>query len=136
MKKSDLRLVIREVVREEVKMELRKYLKEIKMKKINEVKKPKPTKKTIKNYTKNKKLNDLLNETANASDIETMGDGIFTTDSMSDIMSKAYNTRSETTDDSQMISSMGVNPQNVPDHVSGAITRDYSELMKAINKNK
>ena len=136
MKKSDLRLVIREVVREEVKMELRKYLKEIKMKKINEVKESKPTKKIIKNYTKNKKLNDLLNETANAADIETMGDGIFTTDRMSDMMNKAYNTGNGANNDSQMISSMGVNPENVPDHVSGAITRDYGDLMKVINKKK
>jgi len=136
MKKSDLRLIIREVVREEVKMELRKYLKEIKMKKINEVKKSKPIKKIIKNYTKNKKLNDLLNETANAPDTETLGDGIFTTDRMSDILAKTYNTRDETSNDSQMISSMGVNPENVPEHISSALTRDYGDLMKAMDNKK
>ena len=54
MKSSELKVLIREIVREEVKMELRKYLKEYKTKKVKESigikRKPKKIKR-VKQYT-------------------------------------------------------------------------------------
>ena len=74
MKKSEFKTLIREIVREEVKMELRRYLSEFKMKQIKEktIKtKPKKIKTTKQIYTKNKPLNDILNETAMSDEWKT-----------------------------------------------------------------
>ena len=81
-------------------------------------------------------LNNILNETANSDDWETLGGGTFNTDNMNDIISKNYNMDGSQLSDSQMISSMGVDPNTVPDHVADAITKDYSGLMKSMNKKK
>ena len=138
MKSSELKVLIREIVREEVKMELRKYLKEYKTKKVKEsiVTRRKPKKIVKRNYTKDTMLNNILNETANTDDWETLGGGTFNTDNMNDIISKNYNMGGGQLSDNQMISSMGVDPNTVPDHVTDAITKDYSGLMKTMNKKK
>ena len=36
----------------------------------------------------------------------------------------------------QMVESMGVSPETVPDHVTDALTKDYSQLMKTMDKKK
>ena len=62
MTKKDLVKIIREVVRREVKKEVRQiFINENQSKENIELPKPKVTEK--KNYTKNKSLNDVLNET-------------------------------------------------------------------------
>jgi len=138
MKSSELKVLIREIVREEVKMELRKYLKEYKTKKVKESMgvRRKPKKIVKKHYTKDTMLNNILNETANSDDWETLGGGTFNTSNMNDIISKNYNMDGGQLSDAQMISSMGVDPNTVPNHVTDAITKDYSGLMKTINKKK
>ena len=138
MKSSELKVLIREIVREEVKMELRKYLKEYKTKKVKESVniKRKPKKIVKKHYTKDTILNNILNETANSDDWDTLGGGTFNTSNMNDIISKNYNMDGSQLSDDQMISSMGVDPNTVPDHVTDAITKDYSGLMKTMNKKK
>jgi len=138
MKSSELKVFIREIVREEVKMELRKYLKEYKTKKVKEsIGIRKKSKKIVKRrYTKDDMLNNILNETANSDDWEALGGGTFNTSNMNDIISKNYNMDGGQLSDDQMISSMGVDPNTVPDHVTNAITKDYSGLMKTMNKKK
>jgi hypothetical protein len=138
MKSSELKVLIREIVREEVKMELRKYLKEYKTKKVKEsiVARKKPKKIVKRRYTKDATLNNILNETANSDDWETLGGETFSTNNMNDIIGKNYNMGGGQLSDDQMISSMGVDPNTVPDHVTDAITKDYSGIMKSINKKK
>ena len=138
MKSSELKVLIREIVREEVKMELRKYLKEYKTKKVREsIGTKRKSKKIVKrHYTKDTTLNNILNETANSDDWETLGGGTFNTGNMNDIISKNYNMNGGQLSDDQVISSMGVDPNTVPDYVTDAITKDYSGLMKTMNKKK
>ncbi len=136
MKKIELKTMIREIVREEVRMELRTYLKEFKKKQTKLVERPtrkKQIKKSSQNYTNNPMLNEILNETANADDWKTLGDDTFTTSNMSDILNKSYG---GAMNDDQMITSTGANPETVPDHISNALTKDYSKLMKTIEKKK
>ena len=147
MKKSELKMLIREIVREEVRMELRSFLKESKMNKRKQsTSQPKKSSKNNEvNYTKNKVLNGLLNETAHSSDEwETMGGSTLTTDSMRSILDKSYGTETNgnvsTTPnviDGEMLANAGVrNPDALPEHLTKALTRDYSELMGAIDKKK
>ena len=84
MTKKDLVKIIREVVRHEVKKEVRQiFIKENQSKENIELPKPKVTEK--KNYTKNKSLNDVLNETvgltktqSQTEDYPTLGGGTCT----------------------------------------------------------
>ena len=136
MKSSELKVLIREIVREEVKIELRSYLKEYTTKKVKESKpiSRKPKRIGKRKYTNNTLVNNILNETANSDDWDTLGGGTFNTSNMNDIISKNYDMGGGQLTADQMISTMGVNPNTVPDHVTNAITKDYSGLMKTINK--
>jgi hypothetical protein len=139
MKKTELKTIIREIVRKEVRIELRKFLKESKQAKLKQksIKKKVPIA-----YTKNKVLNKVLNETANATDEwETLGGKTLTTDSMQSILQKNYSDMIEPSGnsnmiDSKMVSDTGVSPDQMPDYIKNALTRDYSELMGSIDKKK
>ncbi len=141
MKKTELKTIIREIVRKEVRIELRKFLKESKQAKL---KQKSIKEKTPIAYTKNKVLNKVLNETANASDDwETLGGKTLTTDSMQSILQKNYSDIIESPGnsnsnmiDSKMVSDTGVSPDQMPDYIKNALTRDYSELMGSIDKKK
>ena len=139
MKKTELKTIIREIVREEVRLELRKFLKESKQAKL---KQKSSNKKASAVYTKNKALNEVLNETANAADEwKTLGDKTLTTDSMQSILQKSYSGMIDSPGksnviDSEMVAETGVSPDQMPDHLKNALTRDYSSLMGAIDKKK
>lgn len=131
MKKLELKTMIREIVREEVRLELRSFLKEYKQTQVKDVKKPVRTKQAIKpksSYSKNSVINDILNETANTNDWETLGGKPFSTDSMSSILANEYGQPSNG-------QSPAIDP-NIPTRVSDAMTRDYRGLMQAIDKKK
>ncbi len=144
MKKSELRMMIREVVREEVKMELRRFLKEAKL---SSKKKPikqtvvatrKPVSKaTAKSYSSNPVLNEVLTETAQNAEYETMGGEPYTTDNMNSVLQNSYsdimNGGGSNIADAT-VASMGANPNAVPDHVKDALTKDYSSFMKTVKK--
>ena len=136
MKKTELKMIIREIVREEVRMELKTLLKEYKTKTIKKpvksVKKSQP--RVNQKYSNNSTLNSILNETAQNTDWDTLGGETFTTQNMSGILNKQYG-NGQITDD-QMVESMGVSPETVPDHVTDALTKDYSQLMKTMDKKK
>lgn len=131
MKRSELKTMIRKIVRNEVAMSIKEVISEI----------TKPTKKVVnkKNYTKNSVLNEVLNQTANDSEWKTMNDGIHTTDDMVNVMANSYkdlmNTNNDKVDVNQMAVEANVSPEKVPSHVEKALTRDYSELMGAMKKN-
>ena len=136
MKKSDFKLMIRKMVREEVAMAIQEVITELKQP-TQQVSKPKPKKKMVekKSFTSNSILNDVLNETAN-DEWQTMGDGTYTSNKMNDVLRGQYG---------DMMSSGNVNvaPQtdindrpvtNVPDHLMDAFTKDYSKTLKAMEK--
>ena len=142
MKKSELRMMIREIVREEVAMSIKEVITEITQPSKQQVKEQvsKPKQKVIrkKHYTENSVLNEILNETAAEGEWKTMGDKVQTTDNMANVLAKSYgdmmNPNNNTVDVEQMAVESGVRSDKVPDHVEKALTRDYSDLVKAMKK--
>ncbi len=132
MKKSDLVRVIREVVKREVKAALKE-----------ELGARKSTKKSNKVFSNNPALNEVLQETAGG-EWPTMGQKTLnSTDAMAGRQGLAAVMGMESPD--QMF---GGKPSvqemiptdkqhvDVPEDVTTALTRDYSDLMKAIDKKK
>ena len=151
MTKKDLVKVIQEVVRREVKKEVKKiFIQEQKTSKTQktvladfvqqEISEPKEDIQ----YTKNKTLNDVLNETValskQQSDMEeypTLGGGTFDKSKMQELM--GYGKSDEGKRDMAAVDTIkkaGVSVDQVPEHVQNALTKDYSKLMKALDKKK
>ncbi len=144
MTKKELMKIIQEVVRKEVKKEVQKiFIKEETSPLLQDavIKKPKPKKEEI-SYTSNKTLNKVLNETVGLSKTDnqseeypTMGSGVFDTSRMSELM--GYGKPEDVKRDMVAVDTMkkaGVTSEQVPEHVTNALTRDYSDLMKAMDK--
>jgi len=147
MTKKDLVKVIQEVVRREVKKEVKKiFIKEQKTSTqkltdvIPQISEPKEKVK----YTNNKTLNDVLNETValskQQSDMEeypTLSGGTFDRSKMQELM--GYGQSDEGKRELAAVDTIkkaGVSVDQVPEHVTNALTKDYSKLMKALNKKK
>ena len=144
MTKKDLVKIIQEVVKREVQKEVKKiFIKEqvseeptIDMKSIVE-----EPKKQI-NYTKNKSLNKVLNETVGLSKSQsqteaypTLSGGAFDSSRMAELM--GYGKSDEVKRDMVAVDTLkkaGKTINDVPEAVTKALTRDYSDLMKAMNK--
>ena len=141
MTKKDLVKVIRKLVREEVKKEVGKILISERKVKTTPQKKSKPIKKTL---SKDKTLNEVLNETVGLMQSQTeeypdMGGKQYTTDNMADLLGYGDMASPELKRDkvaAQTLAEKGVTPDQVGDGVVNALTRDYSDLMKVINKGK
>lgn len=134
MKKEQLTNLIREAVRAELKSFLPKMLKELNTvnehssdsadlvevtrKSLKQVRADKPTKSkaNYKTYSKNTAINDILNETVGG--IPQQGG-----------VSSGIN---EVTD----FQGQSVDVEALPDHVSNALTRDYSAVLKAVDKKR
>ena len=146
MTKKDLVKIIREVVRREVQKEVQKiFIKEETSPKlqniVSEIKESSVT--PSKTYTKNEALNKVLNETVALSkkqpteEYPTLGGGTFDTNRMTELI--GYGKSDETKRDVaavETIKKAGLSVDDVPDHVTNALTRDYSDLMKAMDKKK
>ena len=145
MTKKELVKIIQEVVRREIKKEVNKiFIKEQKTsQKLTDVipKVSKPREKV--KYTKNKSLNDVLNETVGLSkkgefdDFRIIGGGAFDSSWMSELM--GYGQSDEVKGDMVAVDTIkkaGRSVDQVPDHVTNALTRDYSGLMKALDDKK
>jgi hypothetical protein len=147
MTKKDLVKVIQEVVRREVKKEVKKiFIKEQKTSTqkltdvIPQISEPKEKVK----YTNNKTLNDVLNETValskQQSDMEeypTLSGGTFDRSKMQELM--GYGQSDEGKRELAAVDTIkkaGVTVDQVPEHVTNALTKDYSKLMKALDKKK
>ena len=130
MKKSELRTMVRKIVREEVAMAIQEVITELKQPTQSQPTKPIQEK----HYSKNKVLNDVLNETANG-DWKTLGGGEYTSDRMNELVGGQYADMMEDTSQTNvnLAASMGVNP-NAPG--MDFLKKDYSSLMKAIDKKK
>ena len=149
MTKKDLVKVIQEVVRREVKKEVKKIF----IKEQTTLKDSTPVLTDIISpqilepeeeiqYTKNKSLNDVLNETVGLSkkqnDFEeypTMGGGTFDKSKMQQLM--GYGQSDEGKREMAAVDTLkkaGKSVKDVPEHVANALTRDYSKLVKAMDK--
>jgi len=145
MKAKTFENLIRKVVREEIDYALRREIKSLKEDLRDELKPSivehtermvevpeetktslrekimgkKPIKKQERNFTNNSALNDLLNETA-------MGDTNTQTAQSPVSLSDPFSSEAP----------LPMDTTGMPDSVADAVTRDYSGLMKAINKKK
>lgn len=158
MKAKDLAQLLEVIVRKVVREELKPILSEVKKSPKPMIKETTPKKRVVKKdpldvehifeertaekqtFTKNSMLNDLLNETANDGEWRNM-DSMYTSN------------QAQGFDRAQMASALGYGEQSViptvdvdgkpvdmatlqSSGVADALTRDYSGLMKAINAKK
>jgi len=153
MNKSKLKNIIELVVRKEIKKQLSEiFINEDKEIKLSEViSKPKPNivkKKTKKQYTKNSTLNEVLNNTnplgqqAKSDDYPTLGGGVLGSDNMAEVLGYGNLGKGQNKEMARemaavdTIKKQGVSVDQVPEGVQDALTRDYSGLMKAMDKKK
>ena len=150
MKKNDLIKIIELVVRKEVKKQMTEiFINDEKEMSLSEtISKPKVAKKkSKKQYTKNTALNEVLNNTKplgqqETDEYPTLGGGVLGSDNMAEVLgygdlgmgSNKERAREMAAVDS--IKKAGVSIDQVPEDVQNALTRDYSGLMKAIDKKK
>ena len=152
MKKNELVKIIELVVRKEIKKQLSEiFINEEKEISLSEtISKPKPKKvinKPKKQYTKNKALNEVLNNTKplgsqEQEDYPTLGGGVLGSDNMAEVLGYGDLGRGQNKEKAREMAAVdsikkaGVSVDAVPEDVQNALTRDYSGLMKAIDKKK
>ena len=152
MNKNKLRNIIELVVRKEVKKQLSEIFineeKEISL--AETISQPKPKKvinKPNKQYSKNPALNEVLNNTkplgsSQTDEYPTLGGGVLGSDNMADVLGYGDLGRGQNKEKAREMAAVdsikkaGVSVDAVPEDVQNALTRDYSGLMKAINKKK
>ena len=125
-KKTNIKTIIRQIVREEVAMAIHEVISELKQP-IQKASHPQP-KKIVekKSFTSNSVLNDVLNETAQDDGWKTMGGGEYTSDRMNEVIGKNYG---------DMMN--GTQPVPSSDPMSQFLNKDYSEVLtKSIEKSK
>ena len=142
MTKKELVKIIQEAVRREVKKEVKKiFIKEEVSDLSSIIQQPKVQElKVEKRFTKDEALNKVLNETKGGiqgqkSEYPTLGGGAFDTTKMAELM--GYGQPDEVKRDMVAVDTLkkaGVTSEQVPEAVTKALTRDYSDLMKAMNK--
>jgi hypothetical protein len=153
MKKNDLIKIIELVVRKEVKKQMTEIFindkEEIKLSET--ISKPKPKKvvnKPKKQYSKNPVLNEVLNNTkplgstGQTDEYPSLGGGVLGSDNMAEVLGYGDLGRGQNKERAREMAAVdtikkaGVSVDAVPEGVQNALTRDYSGLMKAINKKK
>lgn len=150
MNKKQFIKIISEIVKREVKKEVNRiFIKEEKTS-LNltdsvTIQKEEPPKKEVQ-LAKDPVLNKILNETKGGvpqgenAPYPTMGGGTYDTGRMNELVARsmgkevASNEVARNMNAVETIKSKGVDPDSVPDNVVQAMTRDYSGLMKAMNK--
>ena len=127
-KKTNVKQIIRKIVREEVAMAIQEVITELKKPNIGSAPQQKQITEAIGKevtYSKNSVLNEVLNETANAEEWKTMGGSTFDSTKMNQVMSSQYgdlmngNTGGDIQVDGQQ-----------PDFLK----KDYSKLVKKMNE--
>ena len=150
MNKKELIKIIELVVRKEVKKQMTEIFindeKEISLSET--ISKPKVAKKkSKKQYTKNTALNEVLNNTKplgqqETDEYPTLGGGVLGSDNMAEVLGYGDMGRGGNKERARefgavdTIKKAGVSVDQVPEDVQNALTRDYSGLMKAIDKKK
>ena len=150
MNKKELIKIIELVVRKEVKKQMTEIFindeKEISLSET--ISKPKVAKKkSKKQYTKNTALNEVLNNTKplgqqETDEYPTLGGGVLGSDNMAEVLGYGDLGRGQNKEKAREMAAVdsikkaGVSVDQVPEDVQNALTRDYSGLMKAIDKKK
>jgi len=145
MNKKQFMKIITEVVRKEVKKEVKKiFIKEETSSNLADIIPEVLEPKEEIQYTKNKSLNDVLNETVGLGksqkesvEYPTLGGGAFDTSRMSEML--GYGKSDDMKRDMVAVDTIqkaGKSVDQVPEHVTNALTRDYSGLMKVLDKKK
>ena len=131
MKTSQLKMIIREVVREEIRLGLQEIIGDFKKpkKQVKEISQPKSKRKVVdkKDYTSNPIINNILNETAQSEEWQTMGDGTYDSSKIGDVMYKSYGV---------MMSNNPNTPVTVDGKQPDFLKKDYRTLMKAVDKKQ
>ena len=124
-KKTNIRTIIRKIVREEVAMAIGEVITELKQPSLSS-KPSKPKKKMVekKTYSNNSVLNDVLNETAQSEEWETMGETKFTSDRINELVGGYGN----------MMNSNPNTPVTVDGQQPDFLKKDYRAVMKAVDK--
>ena len=153
MTKKDLVKIIREVVKIEVKKQVNEiFIQEEKsssLKSLTEKAFKEPIRKKYKKrekvtYTSNKTLNNILNETVGGiegngqmDEYPTMGGGTFDSSRVAELAGFGGDKQTQREVGAvQTMKEAGVTANQVPDHVQDALTKDYSQVMKAIDNKK
>jgi hypothetical protein len=145
-KKTNIKTLIRQMVREEVALAIGEVISELKQPTqimtgaTGEIRKNTTPKKKIvekKQYSSNSVLNDVLNETANDdSGWKTLGGGKFDSSKMNELVGGQYGemmNNSSTNTDGSLARQMGMNPD---DPSADFLKKDYRAVMKAMDKKK
>ena len=119
-KKTNIKTIIRKIVREEVAMAIKEVITELKQPIESQ---PQP-KKIVekKSFTSNSVLNDVLNETAQDGDWKTLGGGEFTSDRMNELVGGQYGDMMNKNTSQQQVPSS--------DPMSQFLNKNYSEVLK------
>mgnify|MGYP000442046759 CR=1 FL=1 len=129
-KKTNIRQVIRTIVREEVAMAINEVITEI-TKPTQQVSQPKSKNKIVekKHFSNNSILNDVMNETAQADEWKTMGGGKFTSERINELVGSEYG---------EMMNNDSNNSPfvSVDGQTADFLQKDYRAVMKAIDKKK
>jgi len=153
MTKKELVKIIQEVVKREVQKEVKKlFIKENKSSLKSLAPKPRKVTKPIqkKEFVKgNDALNDVLNETVGLSkgdsemdEYPTMGGGVFDSSRATELLGYGDGLGGGDKETQRNIGAVqtmreaGVTSEQLPDSVVNALTKDYSGVMKAIEKKK
>ena len=151
MNKKELIKIIELVVRKEVKKQMTEIFindkEEIKLAETISKPKPKVKQKPKKQYTKNKTLNEGLNNTkplgaSETDEYPTLGGGVLGSDNVAEVLGYGDLGMGQNKEKAREMAAVdsikkaGVSVDAVPEDVQNALTRDYSGLMKAINNKK
>ena len=141
MTKKDLVKIIQEVVRREVQKEVQKiFIKEETSSKLIDIISNVSEPKEVTRYTKNKTLNKVLNETKGGilaqgtEEYPTLGGEAFDSSRMTELL--GYGKPEEVKRDMVAVDTLqkaGKSVHDVPEHITNALTRDYSDLIKAMD---
>jgi hypothetical protein len=116
-KKTNMRTLIRQIVREEVAMAIQEVITELKQPIESQPTKPIQEK----HFTKNSVLNDVLNETAQDGEWKTLGGKEFTTERMNELVGSQYGDMMKDTPQQAVPSS---------DPMAQFVNKDYSSVLK------
>tara|TARA_B100000287_G_scaffold6721_1_gene6490 strand:+ start:703 stop:1098 length:396 start_codon:yes stop_codon:yes gene_type:complete len=116
-KKTNMKTVIRQIVREEVAMAIQEVITELKQPIQSQPSKPIQEK----HFTKNSVLNDVLNETAQDGEWKTLGGKEFTTERMNELVGSQYGDMMKDTPQQAVPSS---------DPMAQFVNKDYSSVLK------
>jgi anthranilate phosphoribosyltransferase len=130
MKSKQLAQLIRKLVKEEVQKQVRSVLAEQSAKNASfmEMQQPAPEFKEAKKFTANSALNDILNETVQSTDYDTLKT-FNSSDARAGFAAMQGPMGSNPIPDKD-ISGAPMNPSKVTPDLMKALTRDYSELVK------